>query len=42
LYAEAISEWEEVLRLNPVHETAKINIERARQRLEVAAEQGSS
>jgi tetratricopeptide (TPR) repeat protein len=42
LYAEAISEWEEVLRLNPVHETAKINIERARQRLEVTGAQGSS
>jgi tetratricopeptide (TPR) repeat protein len=42
LYAEAISEWEEVLRLNPVHENARNNIERARKRLEVSGEQGSS
>ena len=33
LYAEAITEWEEVLKVDPQHESAKLNIERARQRL---------
>jgi tetratricopeptide (TPR) repeat protein len=42
LYAEAISEWEEVLRLDPVHENARNNIERARKRLEISGQQGRS
>ncbi|MBN2322538.1 MAG: hypothetical protein JXQ30_02290 [Spirochaetes bacterium] len=33
LYAEAITEWEEVLRIDPAHENAKRNIARAKQRL---------
>ena len=33
LYAEAITEWEEVLNIDPEHESAKLNIERAKQRL---------
>jgi tetratricopeptide (TPR) repeat protein len=33
LYAEAITEWEEVLKIDPAHENAKLNIERAKQRL---------
>jgi tetratricopeptide (TPR) repeat protein len=40
LYGEAITEWEEVLKLDPSHDNARINIERAHKRLEVA--QGSS
>ena len=35
LYREAISEWEEVLRLDPANESVKTNIERARKRLEM-------
>lgn len=35
LYKEAISEWEEVLRLDPTNESVKTNIERARKRLEI-------
>ena len=35
LYQEAISEWEEVLRLDPANESVKTNIERARKRLEM-------
>jgi len=42
LYAEAISEWEEVLRLDPENESVRTNIERARKRLEVSGAQGSS
>jgi tetratricopeptide (TPR) repeat protein len=34
LYAEAITEWEEVLRIDPAYENAKRNIARAKQRLE--------
>ncbi len=33
LYAEAITEWEEVLRIDPTNENAKRNIARAKQRL---------
>jgi tetratricopeptide (TPR) repeat protein len=33
LYAEAITEWEEVLKIDPEHESARVNIERAKQRL---------
>jgi tetratricopeptide (TPR) repeat protein len=40
LYGEAISEWEEVLKLDPSHDNARINIEKAHKRLEGA--QGSS
>ena len=40
LYAEAISEWEEVLRLDPTNESVKTNIERARKRLEMMGAQG--
>jgi tetratricopeptide (TPR) repeat protein len=42
LYAEAISEWEEVLELDPQHESARNNINRARKRLEVAGDRDSS
>ena len=35
LYREAISEWEEVLRLDPANDSVKTNIERARKRLEM-------
>lgn len=35
LYQEAVSEWEEVLRLDPNNESVKTNIERARKRLEM-------
>ena len=40
LYKEAISEWEEVLRLDPTNESVKTNIERARKRLEIMSAQG--
>ena len=40
LYEEAISEWEEVLRLDPANEGVKTNIERARTRLEMMGAQG--
>ncbi len=36
LYREAITEWEEVLKLDPSHDNARINIERAYKRLEIA------
>ena len=40
LYQEAISEWEEVLRLDPNNDSVKTNIERARKRLEMTGVQG--
>jgi tetratricopeptide (TPR) repeat protein len=40
LYVEAISEWEEVLRLDPTNESVKTNIERAHKRLEIISTQG--
>ena len=40
LYQEAISEWEEVLRLDPANESVKTNIERARKRLEMMGVEG--
>jgi tetratricopeptide (TPR) repeat protein len=33
MYREAIDEWESVLRIDPAHGDAKLNIERARKRL---------
>ena len=35
LYKEAISEWEEVLKIDPVYENVKQNIERAKKRLTI-------
>jgi tetratricopeptide (TPR) repeat protein len=42
LYAEAISEWQEVLKLDPSNENVRTNIERAQRRLEVSGAQESS
>jgi cytochrome c-type biogenesis protein CcmH/NrfG len=42
MYREAITEWEEVLKIDPKNENVKQNIERARKRLEFGSEQGSS
>jgi tetratricopeptide (TPR) repeat protein len=42
MYREAITEWEEVLKIDPTNENVKQNIERARKRLEFGTEQGSS
>jgi tetratricopeptide (TPR) repeat protein len=42
LYKEAISEWEEILKIDPGNETVKMNIERAKKRLGYDTEQGSS
>jgi tetratricopeptide (TPR) repeat protein len=42
LYKEAITEWEEVLKLDPGNESAKVNIERAKKRLGYDTGQGSS
>ncbi|MFW6137788.1 MAG: tetratricopeptide repeat protein [Spirochaetota bacterium] len=42
LYREAISEWEEVLRLEPSHEDAVKNIQRAKQRIQFQATGSSS
>ena len=42
MYKEAISEWEEVLKIDPANETVKMNIERAKKRLGYDTEQGSS
>jgi tetratricopeptide (TPR) repeat protein len=35
LYREAITEWEELLEIDPQNESARLNIQRARQRLEM-------
>jgi tetratricopeptide (TPR) repeat protein len=42
MYREAITEWEEVLKIDPKNENVKQNIERARKRLDFGTEQGSS
>jgi tetratricopeptide (TPR) repeat protein len=42
LYKEAISEWEEVLKIDPDYENVRINIERAKNRLGFETDQGSS
>jgi tetratricopeptide (TPR) repeat protein len=42
MYAEAISEWNAVLKLDPANENVKTNIDRAQRRLEVSGAQGSS
>ena len=42
LYNEAISEWEEVLKIDPENENARVNIERAKKRLEYGAVKSSS
>ena len=42
MYKEAISEWEEVLKIDPENENVKVNIQRAKKRLGYDTEQGSS
>jgi len=42
LYKEAISEWEEILKIDPEYENVKINIQRAKKRLGYDVEQSSS
>jgi len=42
LYEEAISEWEEILKIDPEYENVKINIQRAKKRLGYDVEQSSS
>jgi len=41
LYREAISEWEEVLKIDPKNENAILNIEKAKKRMSFEVNQGS-
>jgi tetratricopeptide (TPR) repeat protein len=41
-YREAIDEWEEVVKIDPQYENVQVNIKRARQRLEMTDEGGST
>ncbi len=42
LYREAISEWEEVMKIDPDYENVRTNIERAKERLKYQKDQSSS